>query len=54
MQYKELNEKLKAALIKIKKNKYYIKYGWVLKYLIIFKIIKWLVIAYIVYQKFKK
>jgi hypothetical protein len=36
---------------KIKNNKYYKKYGWILKYLLFFKIIKWIIIIYIIYKK---
>lgn len=43
--------KLRQITGKIKTNKYYIKYGWILKYLIIFKIIKWIIIIYIIYKK---
>jgi hypothetical protein len=50
-------KKLKIKIIKIqekiKSNKYYKKYGWLLKYLIIFKIIKWIILIYIIIKKYK-
>lgn len=48
-----IKDNINTKISLIKNHKIYKKYSWVLKYLIIFKIIKWIIIIIIIIIKYK-